>query len=207
MGVTMVDVRTAALRSFRRFLEGLTFELAGKQWKFAKVHDSWPDFNKPFKVPAASLILVRAEIESGPMTPFVASEKVNGTAGSAIFQKGEWVAQLQIDLWTETIAGMDSVMRALQDALNPDATAYGLLLFLDDYFEQQARFTYESEQPNLDEASVAGNQFRTTVTVTVEVPYMVEKKGIAVLEPRVGVESGDDQELDGPGGGVIVGGR
>lgn len=195
MGLTQVDVRTAAFRALRDYLKKLTWTIEGKETSFREVYESWPDPQREIKLPSVSLLLIEARFDFSSFTPFVVEETVNGESGEATFQTGEWIADLQVDVWAREQIELDTAVRALEDAFNPDPDRYGLTLPLPLYLDQKGRFTLNAERPNMTEDRALASIRRTTLTVTVEVPYVRHVTGLPLLKPKVQIYVGESVDV------------
>lgn len=197
--MTQIDVATVVRRALAdHILKSCLWDLAGRTAKFSRVYDDWPDFNRDFNPPSASILVESAEVDASGLAPYVVREIEAGSDGILIVKDGEWLADLMVDVWTSTIDDMDGAVRSLQEVLNPDQDQYGLRLPLgDSYFGATAQFTYKGEKVlQTEERTIAGIR-RTSLTVGCQGEYLraVRAKAFA---PKVMIAVGQDIDPANP---------
>jgi hypothetical protein len=172
------DARTTAMYALRDYICALVFFRAGSvnggpvsfQIDPAKGFQvEQPDDNKDLVFPSMAVVSGEGEANPTGLTPYLdeASKDVFGK-DSILQVHHEHTEVFQLDIWATFRAERRALLAGLQIAFNPTEERAGLLLKLDRYYDQTARFTLLRSAP-IDGPDTMKNRRQAVATISLEV--------------------------------------
>jgi len=133
------DARTAITRGLREYLESLSIDVGGRDIRFQRVFEDWPEPEDVAVYPSALVHTPsEATYDASKFSPSVTRTQDGGAISSA----SEMQVDLTVEAWATDPLERAAIMAMLEDAFNPPVHARsGLILELPHYFS--ARATYE----------------------------------------------------------------
>ncbi len=137
-------------------------------------YDEFPSANNAFTTPSVSVIVstddFRAIANKQPLTPPVAPSPPTGSGEDQEPQQVHWVVgfrdfTIQLDIWAGSKEERDDLVGAVFNAMNPKIDPSGLVLNLDEYFNQLCDYLVINRNNGDTEQSSQTGEWRSTWTI------------------------------------------
>jgi hypothetical protein len=130
--------------------------------------DEFPASTQKLQMPSVS-VFASSNAQFRPLMPYLAETPVSPVAHKS---RIKWVVGiydfvLQLDLWARNKEERDDLMDSLFNALNPNISPMGLVLRLEEYFNQYCEYLYTGHTFQDSEVRAQRDEWRVTLNVLV----------------------------------------
>lgn len=167
-----------------------------------EAYDEFPSSNLKIKMPSIS-IFASSNAEFRSLMPYV--EKKAGSAGGPVIAankaKIRWIVgiydlTLQLDIWTRNKEERDDIFDSLFNALNPKIAPMGLVLKLDEYFNQLCSYEYIGHTMQDSGERADRDEWRMTVNVLVTCKAVRERSEFIITDTDTAAEIEAQGQID-----------
>lgn len=186
------DARTALTRGLCDYIEQLSITtLDARVLRLQRVKESWAEPEERVVYPYAVVSVISGDYDASKFTPSVSSNnRLKLPDGRFIVSPCDYVAEMQLDIWSTDPVERMALAAMLEDALlAPVDFMYGFRLELPYYFNQRATYTVTA-QTYLDAADEAMRRYRVArfnVTGVVPVNRLVNYPVLSDIRLRLEV--------------------
>lgn len=170
--------RSAAIKSLGDYLCARTYWRSGGTDKplipfrvpREQFLDEWPDDDVDLVFPSIGVEPDLGNYESIGLGSYIREETRDQFGpGTVIQQQGEYIENLQVQIWASKKAERAALVQGIEDGMIPTEQRYGLYLKMPGYYNGAARFSLMSRK-NIDEEAAQG---RRTALLTIELCFCV----------------------------------
>lgn len=168
--VRETDARTALKRGLAEYLKTLRFTaLGGREVKFERVYDVWPDHEAKAVYPSAVVYSVGdGTYDASSFTPTV-STRCATNDGFFLSKYAEYAVDLRVEYWSNDPEERIALTMMLEDALNPVDWMGGAKIELPHYHSQFSIYELKSNNFPDSEATVLSRNRKAYFTVAGQV--------------------------------------
>ena len=150
--------------------------------------DEFPAASQKLDMPSVS-VFASGNAQFRPLMPYIGSYGaiVNNKARS-LWTVGIYDLTLQIDLWARNKEERDDTFDSLFNALNPNIDPMGLVLKLDEYFNQLCDFLYVGHQFQDSEERAQRDEWRVTLNLLVTCKAIRERTEFIIVTTPTATE-------------------
>jgi hypothetical protein len=168
----------------------------------AETYDEFPSPNLKILMPSIS-VFASTNAQFRSLMPYV--EKQAGSSGGPAIASNKakirWVTgiydfNLQLDIWARNKEERDDTFDALFNALNPNINPMGLVLRLDEYFNQLCSYEYVGHTMQDSGERADRDEWRMTVNVLVTCKAIRERSEFIITDPDTAQEIEDTSQID-----------
>jgi len=144
--------------------------------------DEFPAPTVKLSMPSVS-VFASSNAEFRPLMPYLANEPVPGLNNKA---KVRWVVgiydfKVQVDLWGRNKEERDDIFDSLFNALNPTISPMGLVLRMEEYFNQLCEFLYVGHTIQDSEERSQQDEWRVTLNLLVTCKAIRERSEFIIV--------------------------
>jgi hypothetical protein len=139
-------------------------------------YEEFPSAHERIRTPSVSIIAATTDFR--PMAAPYKLEQGNIVRSQSTVQYvvGFYDFSLQVDLWTGSKEERADIFDAMFNALNPEITPMGLVLEMEEYFNQLCDYTYTGHNMGDSEERSQRDEWRVTLTVLASCKAIRDKK-------------------------------
>lgn len=150
---------------------------------FKEFHPEFPPANMPLRLP--SITIFAPDPDFRPLTPYLKKPidpaNIKNSKAKVEYVVGIYDFTIQLDLWAGTKEERDDLFDQLFNALNPNVNPMGLLLVMEEYFDQICDYVYvghkygdAQERSQRDEWRLTLNLLATCNAIRVKKEFVIE---------------------------------
>jgi hypothetical protein len=151
--------------------------------RFERIILGWPDFNETLKLPAMS-IHNRVEPIFQPGRKKLVQLASDNPVTDALFEIGDWVIELQIDIFNGTKKQRIEYQDMLFHIFNnqDDRMLSCLNLYLPNYHNRLATYHYLNMRDMDDETALTRSEWRTVLNVRVDAKAFIVRRQVPIIK-------------------------
>lgn len=162
-----------------------------------ETYEEFPSPNQKINMPAVSVFASNPDFR--PLTPYqipVDPAKVVNNKADIKWVVGIWDFTLQLDLWARNKEERDDIFDALFNALNPRIEPMGLVLQMDEYFNQLCEYVFNGYIMQDSEERAQKDEWRVTLRVLATCKAIRERKEFIITDPATAPEIEAEGQID-----------
>lgn len=160
--------------------------------------DEFPASTQKIDMPSVS-VFAASDARFRPLMPYtipIDPTKITGHKAKVKWVVGIYDFTLQIDLWARNKEERDDVFDSLFNALNPQISPMGLVLPMEEYFNQFCDFVYVGHQYQDSEIRAQRDEWRVTLNVLVTCKAIRERSEFIIETTQTAAQIEQDGQID-----------
>lgn len=153
-------------------------------------YDEFPEANQVIKLPSVSVFCTNNEFR--PMQPYIVKkpQDVEISAHKFLYRyvTGIFDIGIQVDLWAGSKEERDDVFDSIFNALNPRISPMGLVLKLEEYFNQLCDIVYVEHTYADSEERSQKDEWRVTLRLLATVKSIRERRENVIEEVEINTD-------------------
>lgn len=155
-----------------------------------ETYDEFPEASRKVTYPSVSVFTTAPEFRPAmPYTIEVPPANIDLNNKALVkWVVGFWDVRIQLDLWAQNKEQRDDIFDALFNALNPRINPMGLVLTLNEYFNQLCSYDFVGYTLQDAEERAQRDEWRVTLNVLATCKAIRERKEYMITDPMIAPE-------------------
>lgn len=163
-----------------------------------ETYGEFPSANQRMNLPALSVFTVRPDFR--PLAPYtmpIDPDDVDENNQTTVkWVVGIWDYVLQLDLWARNKEERDDLHDAIFNALNPNISPMGLVLVMDEYFNQRCDYVYTGYEHQDSQEKSQRDEWRVTLNLLATCKAIRERQEFIITDPASAPEIEQAGQID-----------